>query len=227
MRSSNRARALFAVFALAAFGSLASCGSGEELTVEPTVDGEQTTETEEPTKSVTEDMAAETEAESAETLPEGATAPGTELAIGDQATVQTTHRGKPGLINVMVTSIDEGDPADLDSLELGDEMAGLTPYYVNLEIEGADASAEALSYATVDGSFGGLLADGAGAVRLGPIGDFEPCDSSDLGEFGEGKTATTCIAFLARGETMVTGATYLAFDSPYAVADGQPLIWSQ
>ncbi len=239
MKSSSRARTWVVACACATTLGLASCGSDDDTTtVEPAANEEASSENAEPAPTTAEDTAVETEeatesedsaaeTEGEDSPPGEATAPGTELKFGDPATVEFTYADEPGLINVTVTSIEKGEEADLEPLDLGDQASGLTPYYINIEIEGADASSEALTYASVDGAFDGLLADGSGAQSLSIIGDFEPCDSTDLGEFGEGTTVTTCVPYLASGDAAVESATYRAYDSPYDSLDGEPIVWSE
>lgn len=60
---------------------------------------------------------------------------------------------------------------------------------------------------------------------LSIIGDFEPCDTSDFGKsFGPGEKVTTCVPYLAGGESAVESARFSPFDGPYELLDGQPLV---
>lgn len=230
---------------------LASCGSDDDATVEPAAAPEATQapatetvvvtqappeaapETQEPAPEETSEEPAATEEDAGDEgsgstdVPEGATAPGTELKIGEPATVMYKSGGEAGLINVTVTSIDKGKESDLDELDLGDKAAGLTPYYVNIEVEGADSSAKNLEFSSMIGAIDGLLADGSDAQTLSVIGDFKPCPYEDLGEFDEGVKIETCDSFLAGGDSEVTGAQFAAYDSPYDSYDGDPIVWTE
>lgn len=251
MKMNHRARALIMAGTLAASVGLASCGSDENATVEPAAAPEATQapatetvvvtqappETEEPESAeTTQEPAPETEEPAAETeepapeggdLPEGATAPGTKLAFGESATVNYAYGDEGGLMKVTVTSIDKGKPEDLDALDLGDQAAGLTPYYINVDIEGVDATSEKLTYASLGGAIDGLLGDGSGAQTLSIIGNFEPCNEEDFGEFDADSKVSTCVPYLASGDAKVESAKWADYDSPYDSLDGDPIVWSK
>lgn len=141
--------------------------------------------------------------------------------------MEWSYANETALLKITVTSIEKGDPADLDVLDLGDQAAGLTPYYINVEVEGADDSATKMAYASIDGDFDGLLGDGTEGQSLSIIGDFEPCDTSDFGEsFGPGEKVTTCVPYLAGGESAVESARFAPYEGPYGPLDGQPLVWN-
>lgn len=220
-----------AASALIAVTGLAACGGEEPQVQDPEAESPSSSEetTEEPTQETTEEPTEEpTKTEgSAAAGAEGTTAPGTELTFGEQATVEWSYAEETALLKITVASIEKGDPADLDVLDMGDQVAGLTPYYSNVEIEGADDSASKMAYASIDGDFDGLLGDGSEGQSLSIIGDFPPCDSSDFGEsFGPGETVTTCVPYLASGESVIESARFSPFEGPYELLDGDPLIWT-
>ena len=66
------------------------------------------------------------------------TAPGTELKVGDTATIPQGDEG--GTVTVTVSKITEGSFADLSHLEDADEYKDYTPVYVEYTIKGTDLS---------------------------------------------------------------------------------------
>ena len=133
---------------------------------------------------------------------------GTQLAFGQQATVPFALSGNTGALGVTVTGITQGTEADLASLELGDRAAGLTPYYVSIQVTnltGADFDFSSLGLTYP------LLGDGTEAQEVSIIGDFTKCPNEDAGKdfHTAGKTYTTCVLGLAGGSSKVTGAKYL------------------
>lgn len=152
------------------------------------------------------------------------TAPGTELKIGDTATVSyENYDGVTGLITLTVTSIDKGTEADLAPLNLGDKAAGMTPYYVRATITSADDAAAGLKYLSIDGDFDGLLKDGSKATPLTVIGSWAACESdTGPGEFTKGTSFDICAPALASGNAEVVGAQYRPSDGEYY---DKPIVW--
>ncbi|MFI6848871.1 hypothetical protein OG535_22925 [Kitasatospora sp. NBC_00085] len=143
-------------------------------------------------------------------------APGQTFKIGQPAQVQFTSGSTKGVIALAVSSIETGDPADLDSLKLGDKVKGLVPYYVHYSI--TNAGTTDLSFTSVD-HIKGLLPDGSEAQELMIIGGFAKCPSSSLPKgFTNGQTAQACAVALAPTATKVTGAEY--WGSPYTLGKG-------
>ncbi|MFB7612705.1 hypothetical protein [Kitasatospora sp. NPDC056181] len=142
--------------------------------------------------------------------------PGQTFKIGQPAQVQFTSGSTKGVIALSVSSIETGDPADLDALKLGDKVKGLVPYYVHYTI--TNTGTTDLAYTSVD-HIKGLLPDGSEAQELMIIGSFAKCPSSSLPKgFTNGKTAQACAVALAPTATKVTGAEY--WGSPYTLGKG-------
>ncbi|WP_406276835.1 hypothetical protein OH799_06775 [Nocardia sp. NBC_00881] len=151
---------------------------------------------------------------------------GTTLSIGGKAIVPFEFQKKNGAVGITVTKIDKGDPADLASLKLGDKAAGMTPYYVRIQVSNESGSEFANSSLR---SLGGLLADGKEAKKIAVIGTFEKCDNESAGKdfTTNGATYQTCSVVLAPGSATVTKASYA---DPGAKEQGQdygrkPIIW--
>ncbi|AUY50166.1 hypothetical protein [Streptomyces sp. CB01881] len=142
--------------------------------------------------------------------------PGQTFKIGQPAQVQFTSGSTKGVIALSVSSIETGDPADLDALKLGDKVKGLVPYYVHYTI--TNTGTTDLAYTSVD-HVKGLLPDGSEAQELMIIGGFAKCPSTSLPKgFTNGQTAQACAVALAPTATKVTGAEY--WGSPYTLGKG-------
>ncbi len=133
---------------------------------------------------------------------------GTQLKLGEKALVpaaKTKDSGTlvvTGTLGVTVTGIKKGDPAELAPLELGDRVAGLTPYYITFVVTNESGTDFAF---TNFGQAGGLLADGSTARGgLGVTGNFSPCPNISAPEdfTTKGATYTTCVLAAAGGSSM-------------------------
>ncbi|MCG3749975.1 hypothetical protein [Amycolatopsis sp. Poz14] len=154
---------------------------------------------------------------------------GTKLKIGEKAVVPfKSPVAGPGAIGVTVTGIDKGDAADLTPLKLGDQAAGMTPYYVRLKVTNESGTD---FYSTSVGLMYGLLEDGSKAAFVTIIGTFEKCDNARGGQdFSTvGATYDSCVLALAPEGSTVTGAKYsdtnyvgLAPDTDYGKA---AIVW--
>ncbi|WP_406202320.1 hypothetical protein OH807_23840 [Kitasatospora sp. NBC_01560] len=139
--------------------------------------------------------------------------PGQSFKIGQPAQVQFTSGSTKGVIALSVTTIEAGDPSDLDSLKLGDKVKGFVPYYVRYSI--TNTGTTDLSFTSVD-HIKGLLPDGSEAQELMIIGGFPKCPSSSLPKgFTNGQTAQGCAVALAPTATKVTGGEY--WGAPYTL----------
>ncbi len=157
------------------------------------------------------------------------TPPNTRLALGEKALVPLSLAEKAGAIGVTVTAVDMGKPADLEPFGLGDQVAGLTPYYVRVTVSnesGTDLSFSSLPLTTP------LLGDGSPAQDLAVIGDFPQCPRGNAGgDFTTtGATYETCIVGLATDSSEVAGLAYRAGDYYQGVVDPpdyglDPIIW--
>ncbi|MEV6974358.1 hypothetical protein [Kitasatospora sp. NPDC093806] len=143
----------------------------------------------------------------------GATAaPGTTFKIGEAAQVPFTFGSTKGTVSLAVTSIQAGDPADLDPLKLGDKVKGMVPFYIRYTI--TNSGTTDLSNTSVD-HIKGLLPDGSLAQEVSVIGEFAKCSSASLPRgFVPGQTAERCaLAVAPNASVKVTGAQY--WGSPY------------
>lgn len=160
-------------------------------------------------------------------LPAGATPAGAQLKIGDTATVDYAqgNKGDHGLLGLQLTSIEQGNPADLKSLNLGDSVSGQVPWYVHYTVTGG-AGSQTLKFYTIGvADFAGLLPDGSQATPIIAYG-WKPCDVPDFGsDFGPGKKLDICIPYLAGPGTKVVGEWFAPSDTPYDQFDGKPIIW--
>ncbi|MFI5644369.1 hypothetical protein [Kitasatospora sp. NPDC051705] len=147
----------------------------------------------------------------------GATAaPGTTVKVGEAVTLPFSSGSTKGTISLAVTSIDQGDPADLTALKLGDKAKGLVPYYIHYKV--TNAGSTDLSFTSVD-HVKGLLADGTEAQDLMIIGTFAKCPSSSLPSgFTAGQSATSCAVALSPSASKVAGAEY--WGDPYTLGKG-------
>ena len=141
----------------------------------------------------------------------------TKLAFGAKAIVpfegiDANNNKTMGAEGITVTGITKGTNADLAPLMLGDQVAGATPYYINVSISdesGTDFSFTALNL--TDGEF----ADGTEAQRVSVIGDFAPCPNNTAPKSftTTGATYTTCVLVLSQSTQDVTTAAYVG--EPY------------
>lgn len=152
------------------------------------------------------------------------TEPGTELALGDTATIPQGDDG--AMITVTVTEITEGSSADLADLKDADKYKGYTPVYVQYTMTGTDSSTE-LGGDILD-DVDPILADGRKASTLVIIGTspFKKCDSNSIPkDFGPGDTETTCqVAMVSSGQE-VSGAQYSPYEGDYA--DDGAVVWKK
>ncbi|WP_051695892.1 hypothetical protein [Streptomyces sp. NRRL S-244] len=154
----------------------------------------------------------------------GQAKPGQTFKIGETATVPFSYGNtKGGTIALTVTAVEQGQPADLDALKLGDKVKGMIPYYVRYSVK--NVGTVDLSYASV-GHMKGLLPDGSEAQGVSVIGKFEKCKDETLPKgFTNGQTQTSCaIALAPSAQTKVVGAEY--WGDPYNnLNDGKGLFW--
>ncbi|MEV5509090.1 hypothetical protein [Streptomyces orinoci] len=165
------------------------------------------------------------------TAPTGANTPGNsgDTNSGDAQAGQTLKMGQAahlpfsygtttkGRIDLAVTSIEQGNPADLASLNLGDQVKGKVPYYIRYTI--TNTGNTDLAYSTV-GHMKGLLPDGTEAQDVMVIGDFDKCKREDLPSgFTQGKTAQGCAVSLAPSSSVkVAAAEY--WGEPFTLGKG-------
>ncbi|MGR4878827.1 hypothetical protein ACIPUC_05230 [Streptomyces sp. LARHCF249] len=149
---------------------------------------------------------------------------GQAFKLGETATVPFDYgNNKGGTIDLTVTTIEQGNPADLEPLNLGDKVKGMIPYYVRYTVKNVGTTD--LSFSTV-GHIKGLLPDGSEAQGVSVIGKFEKCKGDSLPKgFTNGQTQNGCaIALAPSAQTKVAGAQY--WGKPYNnLSDGKPLTW--
>ncbi|MFD7082311.1 hypothetical protein [Streptomyces sp. NPDC059918] len=154
----------------------------------------------------------------------GQAKPGQTFKIGETAQVPFNYGStKGGTIALTVTAVEQGQPADLDALKLGDKVKGMIPYYVRYTVK--NVGTVDLSYASV-GHMKGLLPDGSEAQGVSVIGKFEKCKDESLPKgFTNGQTQTSCaIALAPSAQTKVVGAEY--WGDPYNnLNDSKGLFW--
>ena len=140
------------------------------------------------------------------------TPPGTQLKIGETATIPQGKNDVP--VTMTVSSITKGSYADLSHLKDADKYKGYTPYYVHYTMTGTEASKE-LGYHLIN-YVRPVLPDGRNAGSLVIIGKFDKCDGNSMPkDFGPGQTSTDCdIAMVPDGQEL-GGAEFSPYDGPY------------
>ncbi|MFE9631203.1 hypothetical protein [Streptomyces sp. NPDC006463] len=150
--------------------------------------------------------------------------PGQTFKIGETATVPFSYgNNKGGTIALTVTGVEQGQPADLDPLKLGDKVKGMVPYYIRYTVKNVGTTD--LSFSSV-GHIKGTLPDGTEAQGVSIIGKFEKCKDDALPKgFTNGQTQTNCVVALApSAQTKVAGAEY--WGDPYNnLNNGKSLFW--
>lgn len=190
---------------------------------QPVDDTEQSAEAEE----TTEQPAEEDEGGKAGEL----TAPGTELSLGDSATVifPDTDDGEQQL-EITVTDVAEAPISDFEKAgdDFLEQLEGYTPYYVSVtatklepfefELDGKDPT-------------DGMYAFDADDNRLAPInmiGNFEPCDNQYMEEENdEGEPLDTCLIFAVPDGSEFGYTAWAPNDTDYNYFDGEPIAWKK
>lgn len=190
-------------------GSLAACGSSSDVADDPA-----------PTPSATDSS------------PAGdgdvaMTPPGTELAIGEWATVPfSSTADSEGVLQVRVIAVSAPAPGDLAQFDAATQskLAGYDARYLRIEVSGIAGD---LAYAAVAGSFHPVTADGERGQQLDPLNRFGPCNPDSLPSgFGPGSRAATCVIGLqGNGHGEVAGAMYTQTGTAYSQYDGEPIVW--
>ncbi len=154
----------------------------------------------------------------------GTAKPGQVFKIGEAAEIPYDYGDfKGSRLALTVTAIEQGTPADLEGLNLGDKANGKVPYYIRYTVKNIGTTD--MSYASV-GHVSGLLGDGTAAQSLAVIGRFEKCKGESMPKgFANGQTQTTCaIALAPSAQTKVAGAAYGG--NPYNAANkSEAITW--
>ncbi|WP_327416762.1 hypothetical protein [Streptomyces sp. NBC_01233] len=129
---------------------------------------------------------------------------GQTFKIGEAAEIPFSYgSNKGGQIALTVTAIEQGNPADLDALKLGDKVKGMIPYYIRYSVKNTGTTD--LSHSSVT-QVKGLLGDGTEAQRVSIIGKFEKCPNESLPKgFVNGQTQTSCAVALAPSAQRLSG----------------------
>ncbi|EIE99084.1 hypothetical protein [Saccharomonospora glauca] len=166
-----------AVLGLVAVGLLPACGA-EEDTSDAGAANDSATTSQAPTGS------AETPATSAKDAKQEITPPGTELKLGETATIPYTYGSSKGTIGITVTEIEKGSEADLADFE---NAEGLVPYFVKFTVENVGGTD--LSFSTVD---------------LQPVA----ANGELTGVFVTGDIEGKCVTASAEADFKTAGASY-------------------
>ncbi|WP_197321930.1 hypothetical protein [Saccharomonospora sp. NB11] len=213
----KRRIALTAVTATTLAFGLAACGGDEDGSTDtdtmPTSASSSVAES--PESSAAEEPADDTGAAPGEITP-----PGTELKVGETATVPYTYgKDKSGTIAITVTDIEKGDPADL--AQFGDRAEGLVPYYIKFTVENVEGtdlaySSLRLRAQTADGR-------GTGVVISGKIEGKCESESADRDFTTAGATYESCSLQASRDGVDVVAAE---FDDSDDYSD-DPIVWTK
>jgi hypothetical protein len=170
--------------------------------------------------------------------PTGLTPPGTQLSVGQKATVAwvpnsvslASHGPQPGhKLEVTILSIKKGKIADFKDVELKPEERKSTPYYVRIRIK-ALAKASAGKYDDADTGLKAYDDRNQEQGGVDVIGTFEPCPEHDQPkQFTAGKSYMTCHSYLMPGGGSIQKVKWNDGPTP---ADGvsayyeKPIVWT-
>ncbi|MFD2829025.1 hypothetical protein [Corticicoccus populi] len=157
------------------------------------------------------------------------TEPGATLTIGDSAVLEhpvNDTEDEYALLGATVTDIEEANPADLDILDMEDELAGLVPYYLHITVTGVDEGSSELAGTVLSNPFNGAVDGQQGpAQNLNIIGNFEACNVESLdSEWNADATQDICVISLVPEGSTVNSVIYSPSDSSY---DENPVIWEE
>ncbi|WP_211301536.1 hypothetical protein [Murinocardiopsis flavida] len=200
--------------ALATIGlGLSACGGDDSAP--PAQDSPETSDSAAPGG---ESAPADTGDDSGGSAAGDATAPGTELKVGDKAVLPFEYTSdKKGTIAVTVTAVEKGTEADM--APFGEKAKGMTPYFIKMTVENVGGTDLAHASLKLNGVLAG--GTGTGVVLMGDIPG--KCDNEAApAEFTtKGATYETCSLSASTGSP-VTGAE---FDEGDAYSDG-PVVWT-
>jgi hypothetical protein len=168
----------------------------------------------------------------------GLTPPGTKLTIGQTATVTwvppsaDTGTGKKHGIKLQVTvmSIQKGTQADFANVQLNKKEKKEAPYYVNLKLKALTGKKAPTSSDDPGFAFNAIDDRGQEQGSITFFGTFQRCNEVSVPkDFANGKTYTTCFAYLIPGGGSIQQVAWP--DGPVP-ADGvspyfeKPVVWS-
>lgn len=217
MRLRKKLAAVAVTTALAA--SLAACG-GDDSSDEDSTSDETSETTEEPSEDETTDDADDEETDDADD--EGGasdadlTEPGATLSVGEAATVPYGYAGNDGVIEVTVTAIEEGTPADLEGV---DGVEDQDAYYVQFDVAAVE-NAEGLSgmTLTIDGIDD---EDNPGTRIISFTGGVDGCATESAPSDWDGSSFSACM--LVASPTPITKAIFS--DGDYSWYSGDQVTW--
>ncbi|HZM32089.1 MAG TPA: hypothetical protein VFB77_16440 [Acidimicrobiales bacterium] len=141
------------------------------------------------------------------------TAPGTELDLGQPASILLEQGGGSGVVAVSIVSITPGSPDEAVKLQ----FATGEPFYVTMLIQNTAAPPELGSYVP---ELIGLQDDGNLSSTVNEPPGFEPCRDNGPASLAVGASFLTCEAFVADAGTRVTAVGFVS--GP----DADPIVWS-
>lgn len=147
------------------------------------------------------------------------TPPGTELKLGETATVSFKSGDKTATLAITVTEIEQGEKADLT--EYGDQAEGMVPYFITFEVENVDGADLAYNLISVRA----ITEDGrgTGVIISGEVDG--KCERTVPGEefASAGASFETCELEASREGQEVIGVEYTSGDD--YVTD--PVVWKK
>lgn len=200
---------------------LSACGGEDGNATAATTSASPTPTSEtSPTTSSTRSTSASTSASaSSAEVPADATAPGSELKVGDRAVVPfKSGTDKSGVIGITVKSIEAGAKEDLASY--GDKAKNMTPVYIRMTVENVGGTD--LSYSSVRLRLVGPDGKGTGVIITG---ETPKCQSESAKKdfTTAGATYETCALQAVQDGGGIGGATYT--DS--ATYKDKPITWKK
>jgi hypothetical protein len=141
------------------------------------------------------------------------TAPGTELAFGQPASILLEQGGQSGVVAVSIVSITPGSAEDATALQFGTGA----PYYVTMLVQNTAAPADLGNYVP---ELIGLQDDGNLSSTVNEPPGFEPCRDNGPASLAVGASFLTCEAFVADAGTRVTAVGFVS------APNADPIVWS-
>lgn len=222
-----RKRIALALIAPLAVLALTACGDdSDEPDQEESSETTEATEESEPTEETSPTEADDEESDDAEEEAPAAsgelTEPGSDLAIGDRATVAAEYAGNPVTVELAVTSIDEGTQDDIADIGLEDvDPQDYTPYYVKIDATLVDGDGSSYDPSVDVDAFAGETP----AASLITFSEFKPCNGEAFESDAQaGDTLQTCAAVLAEKGDVVDSAVFAGGDD-YSIYDDKQITW--
>lgn len=170
---------------------------------------------------------------------DGLVMPGSGVTVG--TTVPTLFADSAGSwdIDLTITEITEGDPADLSVVTASStDLTGLVPYYTTITVT-VTGDTEGIAGKTLGGLFSYTTEAGALAPRLVSInGAFPACTGSDAFPAApaadatpdvveKSKTITFCQVSLGSASDPVDQVNWQPVDTQYSAEDGNPVFFRE